>query len=220
MIRNNNVNKDFDLPFGFVVEDYGDVANMKLPDIFEFQKWKYFKDRKIILNNDITEELVDVANHIVEWNREDKGIAIANRKPIYIYINSYGGSLDAANAFIDILKISKTPIKMVNMGQACSAAALIFMCKTENIERLMLPTARVLIHQGQTGVGGQTNAVLDMAQDIKNSEKKIKEYVLSNTTINPKLYEKKRRVEWCLYSKSSLELGICDRIVKDIDELY
>lgn len=220
MIRNKNVNKDFDLPFGFVVEDYGDVSNMKLPDIFEFQKWKYFKDRKIILNNDITEELVDVANHIVEWNREDKGIAIANRKPIYIYINSYGGSLDAANAFIDILKISKTPIKMVNMGQACSAAALIFMCKTENIERLMLPTARVLIHQGQTGVGGQTNAVLDMAQDIKNSEKKIKEYVLSNTTINPKLYEKKRRVEWCLYSKSSLELGICDKIVKDIDELY
>ena len=220
MIRNKNVNKDFDLPFGFVVEDYGDVSNMKLPDIFEFQKWKYFKDRKIILNNDITEELVDVANHIVEWNREDKGIAIANRKPIYIYINSYGGSLDAANAFIDVLKISKTPIKMVNMGQACSAAALIFMCKTENIERLMLPTARVLIHQGQTGVGGQTNAVLDMAQDIKNSEKKIKEYVLSNTTINPKLYEKKRRVEWCLYSKSSLELGICDKIVKDIDELY
>ena len=107
MIRNKNVNKDFDLPFGFVVEDYGDVSNMKLPDIFEFQKWKYFKDRKIILNNDITEELVDVANHIVEWNREDKGIAIANRKPIYIYINSYGGSLDAANAFIDILKISK-----------------------------------------------------------------------------------------------------------------
>lgn len=220
MIRNKNVNKDFDLPFGFVVEDYKDVSNMKLPDIFEFQKWKYFKDRKIILNNDITEELIDVANHIVEWNREDKGIAIANRKPIYIYINSYGGSLDAANAFIDVLKISKTPIKMVNMGQACSAAALIFMCKTENIERLMLPTARVLIHQGQTGVGGQTNAVLDMAQDIKNSEKKIKEYVLSNTTINPKLYEKKRRVEWCLYSKSSLELGICDKIVKDIDELY
>lgn len=220
MIRNKNVNKEFDLPFGFVVEDYKDVSNMKLPDIFEFQKWKYFKDRKIILNNDITEELIDVANHIVEWNREDKGIAIANRKPIYIYINSYGGSLDAANAFIDVLKISKTPIKMVNMGQACSAAALIFMCKTENIERLMLPTARVLIHQGQTGVGGQTNAVLDMAQDIKNSEKKIKEYVLSNTTINPKLYEKKRRVEWCLYSKSSLELGICDKIVKDIDELY
>ena len=220
MSRNSSVNKDFDLPFGFVVEDYKDVANMKLPDIFEYQRWKYFKDRKIILNNDITEELVDVANHIVEWNREDKGIAIADRKPICIYINSYGGSLDAANAFIDILKISKTPIKMVNMGQACSAAALIFMCKTENIERLMLPTARVLIHQGQTGVGGQTNAVLDMAQDIKNSEKKIKEYVLSNTTINPKLYEKKRRVEWCLYSKSSLELGICDKIVKDIDEIY
>ena len=91
MMKYNNVNKDFDLPFGFVVEDYKDVTNMKLPDIFEFQKWKYFKDRKIILNNDITEELVDVANHIVEWNREDKGIEPSARKPIRLLIFSPGG---------------------------------------------------------------------------------------------------------------------------------
>lgn len=214
------INRDFELPFGLLIDDYESLANMKLPDIGEFQKWKDFKDRRILLNDDITEELIGIANFVVEWNRQDKGIAIADRKPIYIYINSYGGSLDAANAFIDVLKLSKTPIKLINMGQACSAAALIFMCKTENIQRIMLPTARVLIHQGQTGIGGQTNSVLDVAQDIKNSEKKIKEYVLDNTKINPKLYDKKRRVEWCLYSKSSLELGICDKIANDIDELY
>ena len=40
-------NRDFDLPFGLVVEDYDSLSNMKLPNIGEFQKWKDFKDRRI-----------------------------------------------------------------------------------------------------------------------------------------------------------------------------
>ena len=217
--RNFSTQKDFELPFGFAIEGYGDLAETKLPTKFEFQEWKYLLDRKMIINNDVTDELVELANYIIQWNKEDKGMKQEDKKPIYIYLYSYGGDLNAANCFIDVLKLSKTPIKIVNMGQACSAAALIFMAKTDYIERIMMPTSRVLIHQGQVNIGGQTNQVLDITKDIQNSEKKLKKYVLENTKIDPKIYDKKRRVEWALYADQSLKCGVCDKIVKDIDEI-
>lgn len=213
-------NKDFEIPFGFEVATFEDLSNTKLPSKFEFNEWKWLLDRKLIINNDITEDLVTLGNYIIEWNMEDVGKSQEEKKPIYIYLYSYGGDLNSANCFIDILKLSKTPIKIINMGQACSAAALIFMAKTEYIERIMLPNARVLIHQGQVNIGGQTNQVLDITKDIQKSENKIKQYVLENTKIDPKIYDKKRRVEWALYAEYSLKFGVCDKIVKDIDEIY
>lgn len=220
MNKNFMTQKDFELPFGFAIEGYPELAETKLPTKFEFQEWKWLLDRKLIINDEINDSLVEIANYIVEWNRQDKGKKQEEKKPIFIYLYSYGGDLNAANAFIDVLKLSKTPIKIINMGQACSASALIFMAKTEYIERIMLPTARVLIHQGQVNVGGQTNQVLDITKDIQNSEKRLKQYVLANTRIDPKIYDKKRRMEWALYAEQSLKCGVCDKIVKDIDEIY
>lgn len=220
MNKNFMAQKDFELPIGFAIEGYQDLAETKLPTKFEFQEWKWLLDRKLIINDEINDSLVEIANYIVEWNRQDKGKKQEEKKPIFIYLYSYGGDLNAANVFIDVLKLSKTPIKIINMGQACSAAALIFMAKTEYIERIMLPTARVLIHQGQVNVGGQTNQVLDITKDIQNSEKRLKQYVLANTKIDPKIYDKKRRMEWALYAEQSLKCGVCDKIVKDIDEIY
>jgi ATP-dependent protease ClpP protease subunit len=50
------------------------------------------KDRKIFLNQEIDETMVElVINNIIKWNKEDKGLAEKDRKPIRLYINSVGG---------------------------------------------------------------------------------------------------------------------------------
>lgn len=210
----------FDIPAIGLLENVEDLENLKLPNPTVVQNWKEMKDRILVLDFDIGDILMDYIRYIIQWNKDDKGKKKEDRQTIFIYIYSYGGDADIMMAFIDTLKLSKTPIKLINLGQACSAASLIFMAKTENITRLILKNARVLIHQGQAGLQGQTNAVLDMAENMRKNEEKIKDYVLENTTITPKLYAKKKREEWVLDAETALKLGVCDKIITDIDELY
>jgi len=215
-------NKDFfDIPIIKEINAVEDLENLKLPNPESIQTWKEMKDRILVLDFDISDLLMEYIRYIIQWNKEDKDIVNSNdRKPIYIYIHSYGGDVNIMTAFIDVIKLSKTPIRLVNLGQACSAASLIFMAKTENTLRIMMPTARVLIHQGQTGLQGQTNSVLDMAENVKKSEEKIKKYILENTKITSAMYSKKKREEWSIDAETALKLGVCDKIIDSLDELY
>ena len=67
-------------------------------------------------------------------------------KDISIYINSPGGSMTAMTAIYDTMQYIKPDVQTVCLGQAASAAAIILAAGTKG-KRLMLPNARVLIHQ-------------------------------------------------------------------------
>ena len=216
-----NVMKDEMFPFSIAMDGLVDeLENLKLPNIEMLQQWREYQERTLVFDFNVDEMLMTYIRYIIQWNKDDKDIPVNERKPINLYIYSYGGDENVMFMMINILKLSKTPIRMICLGQACSAAALIFMAKTESITRYMLKDARVLIHQGEAGLRGQTNAVLDLAEHIKKNEEKIKKYVLENTYITPKMYTQKKRKEWCLDAEEALKLGVCDKIVENIDELY
>ena len=73
---------------------------------------------------------------------------------------------------------------------------------------------------GRVFVTGDTHGTIDIDKVIEFDEEKIKDYVLENTTITPKLYAKKKREEWVLDAETALKLGVCDKIITDMDELY
>ena len=66
--------------------------------------------------------------------------------PIYLYINSPGGSVSAGLTIIDNMKLVKSPIYTVCYGLAASMAALIF-AAGEKGHRYILPHGEVMIHQ-------------------------------------------------------------------------
>lgn len=197
------------------------LNDLKLPAIEEIEDWKNFKKRKLFLDFEIGPYLAQFSKYIIRWNQEDDGKPKEDREPIKIYINSPGGSLQDCLTFIDILKMSQTPIRLYCIGGAYSAAGYIFMCKSENIERLIVPNGKVLIHQGSIGLGQtQTNQFLDTAEVVKREEDTVRQYVLDNTTITYKLYQKKKRDEWTLNAEQCLKLGVCDKIITNINELF
>ena len=213
-------NKGFEDIITFIQPQIEEFENYKIPSIDGLEDWKDYKNRKVFIDFDIGDYLVSVSKRIIAWNQEDKNIPAKDRKPIKIYINSPGGSLQSCMTFIDILKMSKTPIELICINEAYSAAGMIFMCKGENITRSIVPHGKVLIHQGSLGVGQmQTHQFLDVANDVKKDEEVVKKYVLENTTITPKLYEKKKKNEWSLDAKECLKLGVCDKIIEDIEDL-
>lgn len=199
-----------------IADVIGDPSNMSLPDPSMVTLFHNLKERKIWLDITVGDSLVEYAKYIALWNQEDAGKPIEERKPIWIYIFSYGGNADFMWMFTDIISTSETPIYTVNIGKCCSAAALIFMA---GHKRFMLPAATVLIHEGYGEISGDAVKVFDQADSYRQMVKKMHAYILHHTKIPSGTLTKKKNNDWELDSETCLKYGVCDRIVETISEI-
>ena len=120
------------------------IANYQLPDDSLLSFYQNLEERILWVSDEINVYSLELINHILRWNREDKGLACEERKPIRLLFFSPGGDIDVYQALYDIMKMSKTPVIGINISQCCSAAAYIFLACHK---RYMLPHAYFLYHQ-------------------------------------------------------------------------
>ncbi len=168
----------------------GDLSTSPLPNPDEISYFVLEKERKIYLDYEITNDTLAIQRMILRWNIEDRGVPAAERKPIFIFIQSIGGDVFSMQSLIDTIDQSTTPIVTVNLGIACSAAATIFIA---GHKRLMFPHAYVMIHEGNFGFDGDAVKVLDNTDWYKKNLKLSKEYLLSKTHIPPPPHSARRR---------------------------
>lgn len=187
---------------------------LPIPD--EISYYVLEKDRKIYLDVDVSPDIMAIQRMILRWNMEDRGIDPKERKPIHIYIMSYGGDLNYMWSTIDMIQTSETPIYTVNVGQADSAAALIFM---SGHKRFMMPRAVVVIHEGHASASGDSTKFLDASDSYRQELKRMKEYILTRTQIPPRLLSKKRNNDWEIDSAQCLEYHICDAVIDNLSEI-
>lgn len=191
-------------------------ADVKLPSPELVHYYKDYDERNISIDYYIDENLFEVTKQIMEYNRKDKGIPVEKRKPINIYIMSYGGDLYQAYACISTMLASKTPIRTINMGVAMSAGILLLLA---GHERYAMKYSTAMIHQGS---GGAQGTFSEMEEQQKNYRKLIdcmRDYILDRTNIDMKLYNKNKTKDWFLTDKEQVELGIVSKIVDDIDTI-
>lgn len=200
--------------------DFGYECTLALPDPELVQYYKDNNERILYIYKDIDEDLLKTEKSIITWNREDEKnkIPVDKRKPITIYLYSYGGDGNTCYSFIDVMKASKTPIKMVCMGIAMSAAAIIFLAAPKG-NRYISKHGTILLHLGASTTGGTAQQVLDQADDYKHFLENMKDIVISNTNITKQLYTKKSKKEWYIYAEEAVSLGIADHIYESIEEI-
>ena len=187
-----------------------------LPDPDTISYYVLEKDRKLYLDADIDDSLITIQRMIMRWNMEDKGVPSEQRKPIYLYIMSYGGDLDYMQMLLSTIEASSTPVYTVNLGAAHSAAALIFMAGQK---RFMSKYAKMVIHEGSAQIGGDAQKVQDQANSYKKVLAWMKEYILTRTKIPRKELMKRRTNDWELDAQYCLQNGVCDRIIETLDEV-
>ena len=64
------------------------------------------KDRIFFIDFEIDQSLIEIERKILQYNRIDKNTPVEQRKPIKLFIYSYGGELDAMFSFIDVVALS------------------------------------------------------------------------------------------------------------------
>lgn len=119
-------------------------------------------------------------------------------------------------ALIDAIKTSVTPVYVVNMGLAASAAAIIFIA---GHKRFMMPSAHVLIHEGSGSIKGDAVKILDQADSYQKELSRMRSFILDHTRIPASTLKKKRNNDWDISAEDCLKYGICDVIVERMDEI-
>jgi len=177
---------------------------------------KNISERRIWLDLAVDESVLEYVRYILRWNMEDAGTPQQERKPIWIYIFNYGGGADYMWMLTDVIAISETPVFTVNMGQCCSAAALIFM---SGHKRYMLPMSSVLIHEGSSEISGDAVKVLDQAKSYESMVKRMHRYIIDHTNIPSATLTRKKNNDWELNAETCLKYGVCDRVIESISEI-
>lgn len=172
---------------------------------------KDLKQRKLFLNADVDQfSVFDIVKHIMQFNKEDKGIPVDNRKPILLYITSNGGEVDAGFELIDVIQNSETPVYTINLGYQYSMGFLIGLA---GHQRFAMPNAKFLMHDGSNFVYNSGAKAQDQMEFQRRIEERIKAYILSRSKITSEEYDSKLRVEWYLFADEAKEKGFVDTII-------
>ncbi|MEV7465752.1 ATP-dependent Clp protease proteolytic subunit [Streptomyces kronopolitis] len=106
----------------------------------------------------------------------------APEQDIALYINSPGGSFTAMTAIYDTMQFVSCDVQTVCLGQAASAAAVLLAAGAPG-KRLVLPGARILIHQPalHEPVQGQSTDLQIQADELLRTRDMLEELLARHT---------------------------------------
>ena len=193
------------------------IENIQLPDPELRNYYVDLEHRTFWLDEEVTPYLLELIKYIVRWNAEDSATPVDKRQPIRIYFFSPGGDLDVNYALIDTIKMSKTPIIGINIGQCASAAAYIFLsCH----KRYMLPHAYFILHQGSGTLSGTFEQICAQMEDYQQQVEELATFVLEHTTYSEEAVAEKIVGEWYIRKDEALENGVVHGVITDVSQLF
>lgn len=180
----------------------------------------YYRDeeeRVYRLDHDLTDEDLALVDLILRCNKEDKGKPFEERIPIKVYISTCGGDVVTLWTLIQVIQTSKTPVWTINISFAYSAGAELL---AAGHKRLALKGTQTMFHRGSCFFGGEQGVVESTKKHFDGIEKKLTDFLMAHTNIDPKFYKKKASSDIYMDEDEALKNGVVDCIVDDFDILF
>lgn len=193
---------------------------------------KFLKTRQIILSGEVNKELADKVIRqllMLEADTEDsKGENATHKKkteavcqeadkPIFLYIDSPGGDVDAGFAIFDMIRFIKCPVVIIGMGLVASAAALILLSVPKE-RRAALPNSHYLIHQPMSGMKGVATDIEIHAKELSKTRAKLNEIIAQETGKDIAQVEKDTDRDYWLDAEAAKEYGLVSRVISKREE--
>ena len=131
------------------------------------------------------------------------------RKPITIFINSFGGSVYDMWSIIDIITNSKTPIYTYCTGYAMSAGFIIFLA---GHKRFVTKHATLMCHQLSMWDNGKLTDMQQIMEEREENQRDIEEFIIKQTKISQEKLDEIRtkKIDWFIKSSEVKSLGIAE----------
>jgi ATP-dependent Clp protease protease subunit len=143
---------------------------------------------------------------------------MSKTKPIRLFINSPGGLADDGFAIFDMVRFVEAPVFTLCTGLAASAATIVMVAAPRE-RRLILPHARVMLHQPSVGVRGTASDIAIGAREILRVRKKANELFQQETGQPMEKIERDMHRDFWMSAEEALAYGLVSKIVQNAREL-
>ena len=170
---------------------------------------RLLRERIVMLDSDVNEHSASlIVAQLLFLESEDPD------KDILFYINSPGGVVTAGMAIYDTMQFIKCDVSTVVMGQACSMGSLLAQAGTAG-KRLILPSARHMIHQPSGGARGQATDMLIQVNEILKMKKELTQIYVNHNTAGKTYDELAADMERdnFMSAEEAVAYGLADRVI-------
>ncbi len=184
--------------------------NDKYPDFRAVNYWKMAANRIFYVEGEINEDILELQKEIIDINFSDFGIPVEERRPIIIMLNTPGGLLAETMSVAATIKMSKTPVYTVNTANALSGGILLLIA---GHKRYTFKYSTAMCHSGSSGGVGTFEQLEASQEQYKRSVKQMGEFILENTTIEKRVYDRNKSKDWYMTAEDQVKYGVADEIV-------
>jgi ATP-dependent Clp protease protease subunit len=139
-------------------------------------------------------------------------------KPIYLYINSPGGSVTAGLAIYDTIQYVKSEVVTICVGLAASMGAFLLGAGTKG-KRLALPHSRIMIHQPLGGTSQRQASDIEIeAREILRIKDMLNQSMADMTGQPLEKIAKDTDRDYFLSAAEAKEYGLIDRVIAHPNE--
>jgi ATP-dependent Clp protease protease subunit len=181
----------------------------------QYERWidiytRLSQERIIFLGQEVNDS---IANRIVAFllylDSEDPS------KPIYLYINSPGGSVTAGMAIYDTMQYIKSEVITICVGLAASMGAFLLAAGSPG-KRLALPHARIMIHQPMGGTGRRQATDIEIeAKEILRIRQQLNEIMAQRTGQTIDKIAKDTDRDYFMSAVEAVEYGLIDKVIEN-----
>ncbi len=169
--------------------------------------YRLLQDRIVVLGTDVNDE---IANYITAQLLYLEGQD--NEKPIWLYINSPGGSVSAGMAIYDTMQFVAPEVGTICMGLGASMGQFL-LCAGAPDKRYALPHARIMMHQPLGGVQGQATDIAIQAEQMAYTKKLLQERIAQHTGQTIEQIEADSDRDRWFTAEEAKDYGIIDHVI-------
>jgi ATP-dependent Clp protease, protease subunit len=177
-----------------------------------YEQWislyeRLFRERIIFLSEEVDDNIANaIVAYLLYLDSEDQ------TKPIYLYINSPGGSVTAGMAIYDTMQHIKSEVVTICVGMAASMGAFLLAAGGKG-KRLALPNARIMIHQPLGGSRGQASDIEIEAKEILRIRQQLDRILAERTDQPLDKIRKDTDRDFFMSAQEAKEYGLIDKVI-------
>lgn len=100
----------------------------------------------------------------------------------------------------------------------------VYITEAQNLDislmKLAFAHTSMLAHSGSAAFQGTAEQIEEAQKNYKKQIEQMKSYILENTTIDEKTFNRNKNKDWYLSSDDSLKFNIIDEVITDISQLF
>ena len=164
------------------------------------------RDRVLFLCSELKDELANQLIGIMLFlNAEEE------KKEIYLYINSPGGSITCGIAVYDSMNFIDADVTTICVGTAASVASFVLAGGSIG-KRIAFPNSRIMIHQPEGGSQGQASEIVFEASEVARIRREVAKAYAERTGQNLSRISKDMDRDQYMSAKEAKDYGLVDQV--------